>query len=153
MDHTSGIPNYTNDPDFFPKVSRKFYKPDDFVKEFCSGDLEFEPGSKFSYTNSGYFILGAIIEKVTGNAYDEVLKKNILEPLGMKDTGYDWSEKIIPKRAAGYDKTFSGYKNTSYIDMSLPFSAGGTIFPPNAFPSTRNSFTPLHTPSGFLTRI
>ena len=124
LDHTSGIPNYTSNPDFFPKASRKFYKPDDFVKEYCSGDLEFEPGSKFSYTNSGYFILGAIIEKVTGMPYDEVLKKNILEPLGMKDTGYDWSETIIPKRASGYDKTFSGYRNTSFIDMSLPYSAG-----------------------------
>ena len=106
------------------KVSRKFYKPDDFVKEYCSGDLEFEPGSRFSYDNSGYFILGAIIEKITGMAYDEALKKYILEPLDMKDTGYDWSETIIPKRASGYDKTFAGYKNTAFLDMSLPYAAG-----------------------------
>lgn len=124
LTHSSGIPSYTSREDFGEKVSRKFYKPDDFVKEFCSGDLEFEPGSQFLYNNSGYFILGAIIEKVTGMTYEVALKKNILEPLGMKDTGYDWSETIVSKRAAGYDKTFSSYKNTSYVDMSLPYSAG-----------------------------
>ncbi|MBI1937220.1 MAG: serine hydrolase [Ignavibacteriales bacterium] len=124
LTHSSGIPSYTSHEDFGEKVSRKFYKPDDFVKEYCSGDLEFEPGSQFLYNNSGYFILGAIIEKVTGITYEEALKKNILEPLGMKDTGYDWSEAIVSKRAAGYDKTFSDYKNTSYVDMSLPYSAG-----------------------------
>lgn len=124
LTHSSGIPSYTSREDFGEKVSRKFYKPDDFVKEYCSGDLEFEPGSQFLYNNSGYFILGAIIEKVTGMTYEEALKKNILEPLGMKDTGYDWSEVIVMKRAAGYDKNFSGYKNTPYVDMSLPYSAG-----------------------------
>lgn len=124
LTHSSGIPSYTSREDFGEKVSRKFYKPDDFVKEYCSGDLEFEPGSQFLYNNSGYFILGAIIEKVTGMTYEEALKKNILEPLGMKDTGYDWSEIVISKRASGYDKNFSGYKNTSYVDMSLPYSAG-----------------------------
>lgn len=124
LTHSSGIPSYTSREDFGEKVSRKFYKPDDFVKEYCSGDLEFEPGSQFLYNNSGYFILGAIIEKVTGMTYEEALKKNILEPLGMKDTGYDWSEIVVSKRAAGYDKNFSGYKNTSYVDMSLPYSAG-----------------------------
>jgi len=122
--HTSGIPSYTNQPDFFEKVSKQYYAPDDFIKQYCSGDLEFEPGTKFNYNNSGYFILGAIIEHVTGKTYDEVLTEKIIEPLGLKDTGYDHSETIINKRAAGYEKVGSGYRNASYLDMALPYAAG-----------------------------
>lgn len=122
--HTSGIPSYTNQPDFFEKVSKQYYAPDDFIKQYCSGDLEFEPGTKFNYNNSGYFILGAIIEHVTGKTYDEVLTEKIIEPLGLKDTGYDHSETIINKRAAGYEKAGNGYRNASYLDMALPYAAG-----------------------------
>ena len=63
------------------------------------------PGSKFSYNNSGYFLLGAIIEKVTGKPYEQVLKEKILDPLGMKNTGYDHFDTLIQKRATGYQKT------------------------------------------------
>jgi len=63
LNHTSGIPSYTSNPEFFPKHSRNAYGVPEFVKTFASGDLEFEPGSKFSYNNSGYTLLGAIIEK------------------------------------------------------------------------------------------
>jgi CubicO group peptidase (beta-lactamase class C family) len=124
LTHTSGIPSYTNLPDFLSKKSRTFYEPDDFVKEYCSGSLEFEPGSQFVYNNSGYFILGAILEKVSGKKYDELVKEKIFVPLGMNNSGYDWSADILPNRAAGYEKTFSGYRNASFIDMSLPYAAG-----------------------------
>jgi CubicO group peptidase (beta-lactamase class C family) len=66
LSHTSGIPSYTDDPKFFGEVSRNYYAVDDFTKKFCSGDLQFEPGTKFDYDNSGYFLLGAILEHVTG---------------------------------------------------------------------------------------
>ncbi len=124
LTHTSGIPSYTSREDFYEKVSRKFYKPEDFVKEYCSGDFEFEPGSQFLYNNSGYFILGAIVEKVMGISYEEALTKNIFEPLGMINSGYDWFENILSKRATGYDKKFTGYKNSPFLDMSLPYAAG-----------------------------
>jgi len=105
-------------------VSRDSYPVDEFIKKFCSGDLEFEPGSKFVYNNSGYFLLGTIIEKVTGKKYEEVLKENILDALGMKNTGYDHHNTLIHNRAAGYQKTFDGYENAPYLNMSLPYSAG-----------------------------
>src|SRR6266446_6326232 len=70
LNHTSGIPDYTHRPDFSADISRNPYRVTDFVKKFASGDLEFEPGSKFSYSNSGYSVLGAIIEKVTGKSYE-----------------------------------------------------------------------------------
>ncbi len=124
LSHTSGIPSYTSLPKFMEDVSRNPYPVDVFIKKFCSGDLEFEPGSKFVYNNSGYFLLGAIIEEVTGKKYEEVLKGRILEPLGMKNTGYDHSKTVINNRAAGYEKTFDGYVNSPYLDMSLPYSAG-----------------------------
>ncbi|MDQ3800571.1 MAG: beta-lactamase family protein, partial [Acidobacteriota bacterium] len=124
LNHTSGIPSYTSRPDFQAEVSRDPYSVADFVKKFASGDLEFEPGSKFRYNNSGYFLLGAIIEQVTGKSYAQVLQERILDPLGMKDTGYDLHAPLIKNRARGYQKTPDGYVNAAYLDMSLPYAAG-----------------------------
>ena len=124
LTHTSGIPSYTSQPGFFDNVSRNPYKVSEFVKKYASGDLQFEPGSKFSYNNSGYFLLGAIIEQVTGKSYEQALKENILDPAGMKNTGYDHHNTIIPKRASGYTKTPDGYTNAPYLDMSIPYAAG-----------------------------
>jgi len=124
LTHTSGIPSYTNKEDFFPKISRLNFKPEEMIKEHCSDDFDFEPGTQFNYNNSGYFILGAIIEEITGLTYEEALRKNIFEPLGMINSGYDWNESIIEKRAGAYDKTFSGFKNSPFVDMSTPYSAG-----------------------------
>lgn len=124
LNHTSGIPSYTGNPDFFPNVSRNPYTVADFVKKYASGDLEFEPGTKFNYNNSGYFLLGAIIEKVTGKTYEAAVKERIFEPLGMTDSGFDHHAAILPKRAGGYQKTADGYVNADYLDMSLPYAAG-----------------------------
>ena len=124
LTHTSGIPSYTSQPGFFENVSRNPYKVTDFVKKYASGDLEFEPGSKFNYNNSGYFLLGAIIERVTGKRYEEVLKEKIFDPVGMKNTGYDHHDTLIQKRATGYVKTLDGYLNSPYLDMSIPYAAG-----------------------------
>jgi CubicO group peptidase (beta-lactamase class C family) len=124
LSHTSGIPSYTDDPKFFPDVSRNYYAVDDFVTKFCSGDLQFEPGTKFHYDNSGYFVLGAILEHVTGKKYEDLLQENILSPVGMRDTGYDHWATILPKRASGYQQTFDGIENAPYLDMALPYAAG-----------------------------
>jgi CubicO group peptidase (beta-lactamase class C family) len=124
LNHTSGIPSYTGLPKFFQEISRNPYSVSDFIKKFASGDLEFEPGTKFKYNNSGYFLLGAIVERVTSKPYEQVLKERILDPVGMKNTGYDHSETILAKRAAGYEKRPGGYVNAPYLDMSLPYAAG-----------------------------
>ena len=124
LNHTSGIPSYTGLPGFFQDVSRNPYTVDAFVKKYASNDLEFEPGSKFSYNNSGYFLLGAIVEKVTGKPYEQVLKERIFDPVGMKNTGYDHYDTLIQKRAAGYQKTADGYVNAPYLDMSIPYASG-----------------------------
>ncbi len=124
LSHTSGIPSYTDDPKFFEDVSPNYYPVDDFVKKFCSDDLQFEPGTKFHYDNSGYFLLGAILEHVTGKSYETLLKENILTPLGMNDSGYDHYADILPKRASGYQQVLAGVVNAPYLDMALPYAAG-----------------------------
>ncbi|MCB1025739.1 MAG: serine hydrolase [Acidobacteria bacterium] len=124
LNHTSGIPSYTALPGFFANDSRDPYSVADFIKKFASGDLEFEPGTKFNYNNSAYYLLGAIIEKVDGKKFAESLQKRILDPLGMKNTGYDVHQTILAKRARGYQKTPAGYENAAYLDMDIPYSAG-----------------------------
>lgn len=124
LSHTSGIPSYTSLPGFFQNVSRNPFTVDEFIKKYTSGDLEFEPGTKFVYDNSGYFLLGAIIEKVTGKPYEQVLKENIFDPLGMKNSGYDRWGTILNKRATGYSRTPRGFQNAPYLDMSIPYAAG-----------------------------
>jgi CubicO group peptidase (beta-lactamase class C family) len=124
LNHTSGIPSYTSLPTFRSDVSRDPYGVKEFVEKYCSGDLEFEPGSTFRYNNSGYFILGAIIEQVTGQPYDAVLQQRLLTPLGMLATGYDRSGPILERRARGYEQSAGNVRNADYLDMSLPYAAG-----------------------------
>ena len=124
LNHTSGIPSYTSVPGFFANEARDPYAPDAFVKKWTVGDLEFEPGTKWAYNNSGYFLLGAIIEKVTGKTYAEALQERIFDPLGMKASGYDLSTPLIPKRASGYALAGGKYVNAPYLDMTIPYAAG-----------------------------
>jgi len=121
--HTSGIPEYGDKPEWLEK-KRAPHSVAEFVREYAAGDLEFEPGTKFHYTNSNYVLLGAIIEAVTGKTYEEVLQERIFGPLGMKDSGYDHVERVVPRRAAGYQLTPDGYRNAPYLDMSTLYAAG-----------------------------
>ena len=74
LSHTSGVPNFADVPGFFESgASRVSYSVKDFVEKYCSGDLQFDPGTKFEYSNSGYFLLGAILEEVTGRTYEQLL--------------------------------------------------------------------------------
>ncbi len=124
LNHTSGIPSYTDRPGFLENDSRDGYGVAEFVKKYATGDLEFEPGTKFHYNNSAYFLLGAIIEKVTEKSYAEAMKEHIFTPLGMANSGYDRHSPLIPKRASGYARNPNGYVNAPYLDMSLPYAAG-----------------------------
>lgn len=123
LNHTSGIPNYTSAKSFLDD-SRTPYSVSEFVKKACSGDLEFEPGTKYAYSNSGYFLLGAIIERLTGQTYARAVQQRIFGPLGMKDSGVDVTATVLPKRASGYEPAPGGYANAAYIDMSQPYAAG-----------------------------
>lgn len=124
LTHSSGLPNYTADKRFRDEAMRDPFTMEDFAKGYCSGELEFEPGSVMRYSNSGYYLLGVIIEYATDFTYSEQLQKRILEPLDMSDTGYDDFESILERRAAGYEKQYDYFVNANYLDMSLPYSAG-----------------------------
>lgn len=124
LTHTSGIPNYTAFTDFFKDMSRNPYSPDEFVETFKDKKLDFMPGEKFSYSNSGYFLLGALIEKISGKSYETMLHENIFTPLNMNDSGYDNHKDILKNRATGYEKYGDGFINSNYIDMSIPYAAG-----------------------------
>jgi CubicO group peptidase (beta-lactamase class C family) len=124
LTHASGIPSYTGLPGFMSNVSRNPARPAEFVHLFDTLPFEFPPGSQFRYNNSGYYLLGAIIERLEGESYDQVLRRRILEPLGLRETGYDWSADIIPQRASAYQMTLGGLRHAAYLDMSLPYAAG-----------------------------
>jgi len=124
LTHTSGIPSYTDVPNFFEKEARLPRTPEEIIKLTRDKPLQFEPGSKFAYDNSGYIVLGYIIEKASGETYADYVQKHIFDPLGMKDSGYDSTAKIIPHRAEGYQPDKGGFVNAPFVDMSLPYAAG-----------------------------
>lgn len=123
LTHTSGIPSYTNSPAYV-KTMMMPKTPAEMVAGFRDLPLEFAPGTQFKYNNSGYFLLGVIIEKAAGKPYDRVLREQIFAPLGMKDTGYDTSSEILAERASGYSRLDGAITNAAYLDMSQPFAAG-----------------------------
>jgi CubicO group peptidase (beta-lactamase class C family) len=123
LTHTSGIPNFTNFPEY-QKEKFTTHTPKQIVDIFRDRPLDFAPGEKMSYSNSGYILLGYLLEKVSGEMYQDFLQKNIFDTLGMKDSGYDSNSAIIPRRASGYSPGPAGLINAEYADMSIPFSAG-----------------------------
>ncbi len=124
LTHSSGIPNYTTLSKFHEGISKSYIPVKVMITEFCSEDLEFEPGEKFVFNNSGYFILGAIIEAVTEKSFATVLHEKIIEPLHLNDTGYDNQNEILPKRASGYQRIGLQYFKAPYVDMSISYAAG-----------------------------
>lgn len=124
LTHTSGIPNYTSFEGFFKNDSRDPYTPVEFLDVFKDKKLDFAPGEKFNYSNSGYFLLGVLIEKASGKSYETLLHENIFTPLEMTGSGYDHHKDILKNRATGYEKYGDGFINSNYLDMSIPYAAG-----------------------------
>jgi len=128
LTHTSGIRDYINRADFFPDIAVHNYSPDEFVEKFCSDSLQYEPGTRYQYCNSEYYILGAIIEAITKKPYAEVLKEKIFDVIGMKNSGIDFPDKILQNRANGYNYNYGNYTNADYINMSSSIYAAGGIY-------------------------
>ena len=97
------------------------------IDSFKDKPLEFDPGAKWKYDNSGYFLLGAIIEKVSGKTYEEFIQQEIFTPLGMTASYYGSHARIIPRRVPGYDKRGSQYVNAAYLSMTQPYAAGSLL--------------------------
>lgn len=123
LSHTAGIPNFTAFPDYLPKMMMPV-TVQDMIARFRDKPLDFKPGEKWSYSNSGYFLLGFIIEKASGESYESFLQKNIFEPLKLTNTGYDHFDSILKNRATGYSLAKGKMANSLYLDMSQPYAAG-----------------------------
>jgi CubicO group peptidase (beta-lactamase class C family) len=123
LTHTSGIPNFTSFPDYHASEATPT-TPEKLVARFRDKPLDFQPGEKWSYSNSGYVLLGYLLEKISGQSYQTFVEENIFKPLGMHDSGYDSNSAIILHRASGYSPSPNGPENAGYIDMSIPLSAG-----------------------------
>jgi CubicO group peptidase (beta-lactamase class C family) len=127
LTHTSGIKGYEQLDARIPNAIRVDFAAKTVIDSLGKLPLDFLPGSKYHYSNSNYFLLGYIIEQVTGKSFQQFLKENILEPAGLTSTFYDSFTQIIPNRASGYTKSDGKYWNADYISMSLVYSAGALV--------------------------
>ena len=117
LTHTSGIPNVKSDI--------KANRPEDMVNQFANEPLNFVPGTNFEYSNSGYTLLGFIIETVTGKPYQKVLREKIFNPLKMENSGFYKHKPVIKKMSSGYDTWYPEYFDVDKSDESSAYAAGG----------------------------
>jgi CubicO group peptidase (beta-lactamase class C family) len=123
LHHTSGVPNFIFDKRFF-EWRMVFHTPAEEMELFKDKPLNFLPGTQWEYSNSNYALLGIILEKVTGQRYVDLLQERILVPLGMKDSGLDDDDLILPERAEGYQPGSKGIVPVRSQSMSVGWSTG-----------------------------
>jgi len=126
LTHTSGIKDFTKMKSL-RDIAQKEMTPKMMVDFFKNEVVDFGPNEKFEYNNSGYVVLGYILELVSGETFEDFIDKNIFQKLGMSQSRYASDRQIINKRAYGYQKKESGYVNKTIINFSVPFSSGSLI--------------------------
>ncbi len=127
LTHTSGIKDYEQLDAHIPNAIRIEFPVKQIIDSLGNLPLDFIPSSKYSYSNSNYFMLGYIIEQVSGKSYREYLQENLFKPANLSNTFYDSPKQLIENRANGYTKDNSNYNNADYISMSLVYSAGALL--------------------------
>lgn len=176
LNHTSGIKGYTELPLFWTAITMRELPRDSLVAVFAKEPFDFPPGEMMIYNNSAYFLLGLIIEKASGQAYEEYVRQHLFEPTGMTDSRYCSNSAIVKGRAKGYGYGDSGLVRAPYLSHIWPYSAGslcstagdlvawnralhgrrgagGTVLPPAVYrayitPGTLNDGTPLRYANG-----
>jgi len=123
LNHTSGIPSYTEIREFWD-LSIQEHPRDSLVRLVERNDFLFEPNEALIYNNSAYFFLGLIIEKVTEQSYEEFLKQEFFEPLGMNSTNYCSNSKVVKNKVYGYNYSPNGLQQKPYLNHTWPYSAG-----------------------------
>ncbi len=128
LTHTSGIRSYTGLPGYMtgPKI-RADLTTAELVEVFSKEPMDFAPGAEWRYNNSGYVLLGAILEKVSGKPYGELLAERIFRPLGMTSTRVGDEGPILAKRAAGYTRDGETVANARFLSMTQPHAAGALV--------------------------
>lgn len=124
LNHTSGIPSYTDLGEPWFRRFGEAMSTDTLVALTAALPLRFPPGTKWSYNNTGYVLLGMLIEKLTGRSWAEDLRERFAKPLGLEDTQNCLTEPLIPRRAHGYERGKDGWMNTQFLHMSQPYAAG-----------------------------
>jgi len=124
LNHTAGLPDFTR-LDGYEALKTQATTVEALIARFRDRPLDFQPGEKFAYSNSGYILLTAVIEKASGQTYADFVRENLFQPLGMSDSGYDDHAFVLAHRASGYTPTDDGVANADYVDMSVPQGAGG----------------------------
>lgn len=124
LTHTSGIPEMLGFPEF-SGIKSLPHTPEQLVTLLRDKPLEFPPGLKMKYSNSGYVLLGYLIEQVSGKSYEDFLQKHIFDPLGMKNSGCEFTSDAIPRLARGYLLGKSGPMKPEFVHMSNAYAAGG----------------------------
>jgi len=124
LNHTSGIHSYTNTGPRWQRRWREDMVPDTIVGFVRDDTLDFQPGARYRYNNTGYVLLGMIVERASGKPYAKYLEDEFYKPLGLSQTYYCSEKPIIKHRAQGYDLSERQLVNTEYLSMTQPFSAG-----------------------------
>jgi CubicO group peptidase (beta-lactamase class C family) len=125
LTHTSGIPNFVTQPGFRGGTSRIDHADEDVLALFATKPLDFAPGSRYGYSNSGYRLLDILINHVTGRPFADVLTERVCAPAGMANTRVLTDENIVAERARDYWRSPDGLVNAPYVSMTLPGGAGG----------------------------
>jgi D-alanyl-D-alanine carboxypeptidase len=127
LTHSSGIQSYTDIPGWFASRIKADMTLDELIDAFKKEPMQFAPGTRFRYNNSGYVLLGAIIEKASGQSYEQFLKARLFEPLGMTSTHFGSNEPIIRRRVQGYTRTQGVVRHAPYLSMTQPHAAGSLV--------------------------
>ena len=123
LSHTGGLPNFTGFPDY-QKTMMVPATMESLLARFKDRPLDFKPSEKWNYSNSGYVLLGHVLEQVTGQSYEQFLQEQVFGPLKMANTGYDRHERVLKGRATGYSRRGEQVVNSDYLAMTIPHAAG-----------------------------
>lgn len=127
LTHTSGIVSYTGIPGYMATEVKDDVTVQELIDVFKDLPVEFAPGDQYAYSNSGYILLGAIVEAASGTSYEEFVRTRFFEPLGMENAYYGCSTCLIPRRASGYGGGAQGYTNQRYLSFTQPYAAGSLM--------------------------
>jgi CubicO group peptidase (beta-lactamase class C family) len=123
LHHTSGVPDYTSLPGF-AEMQRDPHALGEILATVAALPLEFDPGSRFAYSNSGYVLLAAVIERASGRDYATYLRERLLGPLELRATAYDDPREVVPHRVDGYMPSGDGVRHAPVAHPSVASGAG-----------------------------
>jgi CubicO group peptidase (beta-lactamase class C family) len=127
LTHTSGIPNYTDLGERWEPLQARELADEELLALWTDLELDFPPGTRWSYSNSGYYLLGMVVARVSGKSYPEFLRDVFLDPLKLARTRYDSNREVLLNRAQGYAYADGRFLNDLPLGMSQPGAAGGLV--------------------------